>query len=589
MIKDGKLFFAVEKHGEAIGEDILLNPRMANRHGFICGATGTGKTVTLKVLAESFSAMGVPVFISDVKGDVAGIMKPGTDSESMHKRIEKFHLTDFSYRGCPTVFYDIYGEKGIPLRTTVSEIGPLLMGRILDLNDTQASLLSVIFKIADDHQLLLIDTKDLKAILNYAYENASELEMEYGHIAKASVSAMIRSIVALEAEGGDQFFGEPAIDIHDFFIKTADGYGLVNILDSETLINKPRLYSAFMLYLLSELFEVLPEIGDPEKPKMVFFFDEAHLLFNNASPILLEQINQVVKLIRSKGVGVYFVTQNPADIPGSVLSQLSNKIQHALRAYTPTEIKAVKAAAESFRVNPEFNTAELLQKLGTGEAVVSLLDETGVPTVSKHACILPPQCSLETISDDERQEAIRSNIFYAKYAESKDEDSAYEFLMRRKKEKADEDLRTIQDLQQQQQQMIAEQKELKEKEQEEIRQQKEKEKAEKQAKREQEKAEKEALKEKERAEKQALKEQEKALAEAQKKAEKELKEKEREIEKQKKAQKAAAKTVASSVTGTLGREVGKAVGSSFGSFGKTLGGNLGASLGRSILNTLFKN
>lgn len=547
MVDNGMIYFAKEGSENGLGEKICLNPRMANKHGFICGATGTGKTVTLKVLAESFSQLGVPVFVSDVKGDVAGLLNPNTDSESMQKRIAKFELGDsgFAYKGFPVTFYDIYGKKGIPLRTTVSEIGPLLMSRVLDLNETQADLLSVVYKISDDHGLLLIDTKDLKAALNFAYENSAELEMEYGHIAKSSVSTIIRAIVALESEGADRFFGEPAIDIKDFFTTGAEGMGMINILDSESLINQPRLYSAFLLFLLSELFEVLPEVGDPEKPKMVFFFDEAHLLFNNASQALLDKVNQVVKLIRSKGVGIFFVTQSPSDIPNSVMSQLSNKIEHALRAYTPAELKALKTAAETFRENPAFDTVTLLQNLGTGEAVVSLLDEKGIPTVAQHAFILPPQCSLESITEEERQKSITGNVFNVKYGTMVDNDSAYEFLKRMKQQENDE--------------------------------------------LEQMKAEALEAKEAEKAEKEAAKQAEKEAKEAQKAAEKEAKEAEKAEQKKKNAIKQAAKSVTNSVTGTVGREVGKTIGGTLGgSFGKTLGGNLGASLGRNVFGTLFK-
>jgi len=539
------IYFAKAGNPDNPEEKICLLPSIANRHGFICGATGTGKTITLKVLAESFSSIGVPVFVSDVKGDVAGLSKPGVDSESMQKRIRRFGLEDFSYRGFPCTFYDIYGQKGIPLRTTVSEIGPILMARILDLNDTQTDLLTVVYKIADDHDLLLIDTKDLKAVLNYAYENSASLEMDYGHIAKASVSAIIRSIVSIEAEGADRFFGEPAIDIKDFFIKTADGYGMINVLDSESLINKPRLYSAFMLFLLSELFEVLPEVGDLEKPKMVFFFDEAHLLFNNASQTLLEKITQVIKLIRSKGVGIYFVTQSPSDLPDAVLSQLSNKIEHALRAYTPSEIKALKASADAFRANPAFSTVQLLQELGTGEAIVSLLDEKGVPGICQHAYILPPSSLMDAISDEERNEMIETSIFRAKYGTMVDNDSAYEFLMRQKKEAGEALQQEYQKIEEEKQKLVEE------KEQEKIRLKEEK--------------------------------------EAQKALEKEEKEAAKEAEKKKKAVKQAAKSVTTSVSGTIGRELGKTLGNSLGgSFGKTLGGNLGASLGRNIFGTLFK-
>lgn len=558
MVENGMIYFAKEGDENGLGQKIYLNPKMANKHGFICGATGTGKTVTLKVLAESFSQLGVPVFVSDVKGDVAGLMKPNTDSENMQKRIAKFDLADsnFCYKGFPVTFYDIYGKKGIPLRTTVTEMGPLLMSRVLDLNEAQSDLLSVVYKISDDHGLLLIDTKDLKAALNFAYENSADLEMEYGHIAKASVSTIIRAIVALESEGADQFFGEPAVDIKDFFVTGSEGMGMINILDSESLINQPRLYSAFLLFLLSELFEVLPEVGDPERPKMIFFFDEAHLLFNNASQALLDKVNQVVKLIRSKGVGIFFVTQSPADIPNSVMSQLSNKIEHALRAYTPAELRAVKAAADTFRANPEFDTTTLLQNLGTGEAIVSLLDEKGIPTVAQHAYVLPPQCSLDSITDDERQESISRSVFNVKYGTMVDNDSAYELLKRMKQTQADE-----------LEQMKAEAIEAKE----------------------QEKADKEAAKQAEKEAREAQKAQEKAEKEAQKAAEKEAKEAEKAEKKKQNAIKQAAKSVTSTVTGTVGREVGKTLGGTIGgSFGKTLGGNLGASLGRNIFGTLFK-
>ena len=449
MIDNNMVYFARKGNEQGLGDKICLNPSMANRHGFICGATGTGKTVTLKVLAESFSTMGVPVFVSDVKGDVAGLSQPGEDNEKMQERLARFEIKDsFSYKGYPVTIYDVFGAKGIPLRTTVSEMGPQLFARVLDLNDVQTSLLTVAFKIADDNGLLLFDTKDVKALLNYVADNASDFEMDYGHIAKASVSTIIRSIVALESEGADQFFGEPAINISDFFSVNMNGQGMINILDAESLINKPKLYSSFMLYLLSELFEVLPEVGDLDKPKMVFFFDEAHLLFSSASKALLEKIEQVVKLIRSKGVAVFFVTQNPADIPDAVMAQLGNKIEHALRAYTPADQKALKAAADAFRENPDFDTVELLQNLGTGEAIVSLLDEKGIPTVSEHAYILPPESLMAAISDAQRDSLVKGSILYSKYANMVDSDSAYEFLERNKAQaqaqaEAEEEVETI--------------------------------------------------------------------------------------------------------------------------------------------------
>ena len=429
MVDNGMIYFARKGDGETLSDKICMRPDKANRHGFICGATGTGKSVTLKVLAESFSQIGVPVFMSDVKGDMAGIAVPGTDSEGMQKRLDRFGIRDtFSYRGFPVSIFDIYAQKGTPLRTTVSEMGPLLLSQVLDLNDTQTELMQVVFKIADDLGLILTDTKDMKATLQYCADHSSEFKMDYGLIPQQSASAIIRAIVALESEGADTFFGEPAIDIRDLFLTAPDGRGIINILDAETLINKPRLYSAFMLYLLSELFEVLPEVGDPEKPKMVFFFDEAHLLFKNASKSLLEKIEQVVKLIRSKGVSIFFVTQSPGDIPGAVMSQLGNKIEHGLHAYTPAEQRALNAAADAFRENPEFDTKELMQKLGTGEAVVSVLDEKGAPSMAEYAFILPPESRMGAITDEERRNAVDYSPLNNKYLTMVDNVSAYEVI-----------------------------------------------------------------------------------------------------------------------------------------------------------------
>ena len=423
------IYFARKGDGETLSDKICMRPDKANRHGFICGATGTGKSVTLKVLAENFSEIGVPVFMSDVKGDMAGIAVPGTDSEGMQKRLDRFEIRDsFTYRGFPVSIFDIYAQNGTPLRTTVSEMGPMLFSQVLDLNDTQTELMQVIFKIADDLGLILTDTKDMKATLQYCADHSSEFKMDYGLIPQQSASAIIRAIVALESEGADIFFGEPAIDIRDLFLTAPDGRGIINILDAETLINKPRLYSAFMLYLLSELFEVLPEVGDPEKPKMVFFFDEAHLLFKNASKSLLEKIEQVVKLIRSKGVSIFFVTQSPGDIPGAVMSQLGNKIEHGLHAYTPAEQKALNAAADAFRENPAFDTKELMQNLGTGEAVVSMLDEKGAPSVAEYAFILPPESRMGAITEEERRNAVDYSPLNNKYLVMVDNVSAYEVI-----------------------------------------------------------------------------------------------------------------------------------------------------------------
>ena len=429
MVDNGMIYFARKGDGETLSDKICMRPDKANRHGFICGATGTGKSVTLKVLAESFSEIGVPVFMSDVKGDMAGIAVPGEDNEGMQKRLDRFEIRDsFQFRGYPVSIFDIYADKGTPLRTTVSEMGPLLFSQVLDLNDTQTELMQVIFKIADDLGLVLTDTKDMKATLQYCADHSDEFKMDYGLIPQQSTSAIIRAIVALESEGADTFFGEPAIDIRDFFLTAPDGRGIINILDAETLINKPRLYSAFMLYLLSELFEVLPEVGDPEKPKMVFFFDEAQLLFKNASKSLLEKIEQVVKLIRSKGVSIFFVTQSPGDIPGAVMSQLGNKIEHGLHAYTPAEQKALQAAADAFRENPEFDTKELMQNLGTGEAVVSMLDEKGAPSVAEYAFVLPPESRMGAITDEERRNAVDYSPLNNKYLNMIDNVSAYEVI-----------------------------------------------------------------------------------------------------------------------------------------------------------------
>lgn len=427
MVKDGKIL--IGKSGE---EEICIYPKMANRHGFIAGATGTGKTVTLKVLAESFSNLGVPVFLADVKGDIAPMCLAGVDNENVTSRVESMGLKDagFEYQSYPVNFWDVYGEKGIPLRTTISEMGPLILSRVLGLNDTQTDVLTCIFKIADDEGLLLTDTKDLKAMLQYVGEKAAEYGPVYGNIAPVTLNAIVRSVVAIESEGADLFFGEPALSVADWLCTDRDGRGMIQILDCQKLIHHPRMYSAFLLWLMSELFEILPEVGDPEKPKMVFFFDEAHMLFDSASKALLEKIEQVVKLIRSKGVGIYFITQNPADIPDGVLAQLGNKVQHALRAYTPKEQKGLKAAAMGFRVNPEFDTYTMLQELGTGKALVSVIDENGVPTIVKHTKVCPPQSFMGTLSESERLSNINSSVLYGKYYNPVDNESAYEFLAR---------------------------------------------------------------------------------------------------------------------------------------------------------------
>lgn len=420
-------------------EKVFLEPKMANRHGFIAGASGTGKTITLKVLAESFSQLGVPVFLADIKGDLAGMCKAGVHSESMEKRINKLGIEDWRYRVFPTRFWDIYGEYGHPVRTTVSEMGPMLLSRLMDLSDVQSDVLNLVFKIADDKGLLPIDIKDLKAMLRYVGENRAEFSAEYGNMSAQSLGAIQRSLITLEDEGGAEFFGEPAIDIRDWMQRDEQGRGYINVLHSVKLVQNPTLYATFMLFLMSELFEKLPERGDTEKPEMVFFFDEAHLLFSDAPKVLVQKIEQVVKLIRSKGVGIYFISQSPSDIPDSVLAQLSNRVQHALRAYTPSEQKAVKAAAQTFRTNPAFDTQTAIMELGVGEALVSCLDENGVPGIVQRAFILPPQSRMGTITDEERRAVIDASDMKQKYDKAIDNFSAYEYFEQQNEEQEKEE------------------------------------------------------------------------------------------------------------------------------------------------------
>lgn len=419
------------------GKTLSLNSKMANRHGLIAGATGTGKTVSLRKFAENFSDDGVPVFLVDVKGDISGLTRKGTLEGKVGERVEQFELGGEDYLSdFPTSFWDVFGETGIPLRTTISEMGPLLLSRLLDLNDTQG-LLNLVFRVADDKGLLLIDLKDLRSMLKYAAENAKELRIEYGNISAASVGAIQRSLLALENEGATKLFGEPSLNLDDW-LQTRDGRGVINVLNSEKLINSPKLYSAFLLWFMSELFENLPEVGDPEKPKFVMFFDEAHLLFDGAPKILVDKIEQVVRLIRSKGVGVYFVTQNPLDLPDSVLGQLGNRVQHALRAFTPRDKKAVKAAAETFRENPNVDVVEAITQLGVGEALVSTLDEEGMPTPVEIAYIYPPKSQLDPITKDERYQLVKQDDLYPYYNEYVDGESAYEELQRQAQEEARE-------------------------------------------------------------------------------------------------------------------------------------------------------
>lgn len=407
----------------------MLLPQMANRHGLIAGATGTGKTVTLKVMAEGFSDMGVPVFLGDIKGDLSGMVKPGEQSDKITERLMQTGVSSFRHDSYPTMFWDVYGEQGHPVRTTVSEMGPMLLSRMLSLNETQTGVLNILFRVADDEGMLLVDLKDIKAMLAYVGENASQYTLNYGNVSKASIGAIQRAIAVLEDQGGDKFFGEPALKIADWMQLDEEGRGFINILACDKLFMSPLMYSTFMLWMLSELYELLPEAGDLDKPRMVFFFDEAHLLFDDCSKQLMDKIEQVVRLIRSKGVGVYFITQNPCDVPMSVLGQLGNRVQHALRAYTPLDQKAVKVAAQTFRTNPEFDTEQAITQLKTGEALISFLDENGAPGVVSRATILPPQSYIGAISPELRKTFIETSPFHGVYDEMIDRESAYEYLV----------------------------------------------------------------------------------------------------------------------------------------------------------------
>ena len=410
------------------GKEIVLLPNMANRHGLITGATGTGKTVTLQKMAESFAAIGVPVFLADVKGDLAGIAASGVASEKMLKRLEGIGIKEFKPRANTAVFWDVFGEKGHPVRATISDMGPLLLARLLNLNETQSGVLTLVFKIADDNGLLLLDLKDLRAMIQFVGDNAKQFTTEYGNISAASIGAIQRGLMTIEQQGGDKFFGEPMLNIADLMQTDGEGRGVINVLAADKLYNNPKLYSTFLLWMLSELFEQLPEVGDVEKPKLVFFFDEAHLLFNDAPAALLEKIEQVVRLIRSKGVGVFFVTQNPLDIPETVLGQMGNRVQHALRAFTPRDQKAVKTAADTMRPNPAFNTADVIMELGVGEALVSFLDEKGRPAQVERSFVIAPGSRLGVLGDAERSAAINGSTIYGHYEKTLDRESAYEKL-----------------------------------------------------------------------------------------------------------------------------------------------------------------
>jgi len=415
----------IAQHGQT---QCFLQPDKANRHGLITGATGTGKTITLQTLAEGFAKLGVPVFMADIKGDLTGISRAGSSTPKLAKVLTERGLDAPEYAAFSTTLWDVFGEQGHPVRATVSDLGPLLLARMLNLNDTQAGVLQLVFKIADDAGLLLLDMKDLRAMCQHVGDNASSFTTEYGNISAASIGAIQRGLMQIEAQGGDKFFGEPMLNIDDFMQTDSAGRGQINVLAADKLMNSPRLYSTFLLWLLSELFENLPEVGDLDKPKLVFFFDEAHLLFNDAPKVLIERIELVVRLVRSKGVGVYFVTQNPLDIPDSVLAQLGNRVQHALRAFTPRDQKAVKAAAETMRANPKLKVETVITELAVGEALVSFLDEKGRPSVVERALILPPASRIGPITAEDRQAVIRSSVIFGHYEQTVDRESAYERL-----------------------------------------------------------------------------------------------------------------------------------------------------------------
>ena len=415
-------------------EELFLG--MANRHGLVTGATGTGKTVTLQIMAEGFCNAGVPVFAADVKGDLSGISMAGEPKDFLLERAKTMGFDDYGFEAVPTIFWDLFGDQGHPIRTTITEMGPLMLSRLMGLSDAQEGALNIAFKLADKEGLALLDLKDLRALLKELAERGKELTTEYGNLAAPTIGAIQRRLVVLEEQGGNNFFGEPALDIRDFMRTTLNGKGYMNVLAADKLINSPQLYATFLLWMMSELFEKMPEVGDPEKPRMVFFFDEAHLLFAEAPPGLIQKIEQTVKLIRSKGIGIYFVTQNPLDVPESVLAQMGNRVQHALRAYTPREQKAVQTAASTFRPNPAFKTEEAITELGKGEALVSVLDPKGVPTMVERTMIRPPSSRMGPVTPEERQKTIKNSPVYGNYEQAEDRESAYEILMKRAEQRS---------------------------------------------------------------------------------------------------------------------------------------------------------
>ena len=448
MLQEGQIYLGTSRHNDdSLQKPEYLNLKLANRHGLITGATGTGKTVSLQILAEGFSNAGVPVFCADVKGDLSGLAMAGKGKDFLEKRASDIGLEDYEYQDFPAIFWDLFGDQGHPIRTTITEMGPLLLSRLMDLTDAQEGVLNIAFRIADEEGLLLLDLKDLQSLLSNLAERSKEISSRLGNVSKQSVSAIQRSLLVLEEQGGDFFFGEPALEIADIMRTTRDGRGSINVLAADKLMMSPRLYATFLLWLLSELFEELPEVGDPDKPRLVFFFDEAHLLFQDAPKILTQRVEQVVKLIRSKGVGVYFVTQNPLDIPDGVLAQLGNRVQHALRAYTPREQKAVKTAAETFRPNPDFDAVETITNLGVGEALVSTLARKGIPSMVQRTLIRPPQSRLGPLTKAERQDVINMSPVAGQYDKTVDRESAFEILAERAEvqAKAEEEQRRRED------------------------------------------------------------------------------------------------------------------------------------------------
>ncbi len=449
MYEEGQVYLGTSRHpDDAINQPEYLQLKLANRHGLITGATGTGKTVSLQILTEGFSRAGVPVFCADVKGDLSGLAMPGESKDFLEARAETIGFAEqYSYEAFPTIFWDLFGEQGHPIRTTISDMGPLLLSRLMELNATQEGVLNIAFKIADEEGLLLLDMKDLRSLLSNLADRAQEISGSYGNVSKSSVGAIQRQLLVLEQQGAENFFGEPALAITDLMRTAPDGRGMVNILAADKLMMSPRLYATFLLWLLSELFEQLPEVGNPDKPRMVFFFDEAHLLFDEAPKVLLQKVEQVVKLIRSKGVGVFFVTQNPLDVPDSVLAQLGNRVQHALRAYTPRERKAVKTAADTFRPNPEFDAFEVITNLGVGEALVSTLMKKGVPSIVERTLIRPPSSRMAPITPQERKKIMQASPVFGQYDEIVDRESAYEVLKKHADAllKKEEDQRKVED------------------------------------------------------------------------------------------------------------------------------------------------